>query len=442
MLYTGMLWQIQDRYTCKECSQLYFDDEQSNFNTSKQALSSILQLSRYLENKTLLVDPRFISLIQDVQTHFIGDKQLRIGEENLNDILESNSVVMAFFDRDGLDILNLLKSHNLSWKKFTDQSFEIIIDGISHRLIPFSLSKSEDYIEFILRKVKRIIPKFAVVKYRMENESFVGPADWIRFVWTLQRSRFISCEKDFAARYRQTYPQFFSGKPRIQNGIILTLQRFRNWAIERGMTPMLHAGTLLGWYRECGIITYTHDIDFTVFIEEHYDKFPDDVMNSSFIELSLRFNKPEDLLEYKVYIENGIPMDIFFLYHDQNSSWIGGLSGATKFIYPLINRTCATDLLGYLMYVPCNALDVIATEYGNWSEPLHSSKYSWNSSPRNKKLVGKIPPEERAESFIQYNSVKNKKANEKKSNPPIKRVTSQRAEHYKTSNVSQRLMNT
>ncbi|VDN95206.1 unnamed protein product [Brugia pahangi] len=374
------------------------------FSTSKQALSSILQLSRYLESKTLLVDPRFISLIQDVQAHFIGDKQLRIGEENLNDILESNSVMMAFFDRDGLDILNLLKSHNLLWKKFTDQSFEVIINGISHRLIPFSLSKSEDYIEFILRKVKRIIPK-------VENESFVGPVDWIRFVWTLQRSRFISCEKAFAARYRQTYPQFFSGKPRIQNGIILTLQRFRNWAIERGMTPMLYAGTLLGWYRECGIITYTHDIDFMVFIEEHYDKFPDDVMNSSFIELSLRFNKhsnsgflqPEDLLEYKVYIENGIPMDIFFLYHDQNSSWIGGLSGVTKFIYPLINRTCATDLLGYLMYVPCNALDVIATEYGNWSEPLHSSKYSWNSSPRNKKLVGKVPPEERAESFIQYN---------------------------------------
>ncbi|KAK6105098.1 LicD family protein [Brugia pahangi] len=382
-----MLWQIHGRYTCKECLQLYFNDEQLNFSTSKQALSSILQLSRYLESKTLLVDPRFISLIQDVQAHFISDKQLRIGEENLNDILESNSVVMAFFDRDGFD----------------------------------------------------------VVKYRVENESFVGPVDWIRFVWTLQRSRFISCEKAFAARYRQTYPQFFSGKPRIQNGIILTLQRFRNWAIERGMTPMLYAGTLLGWYRECGIITYTHDIDFMVFIEEHYDKFPDDVMNSSFIELSLRFNKPEDLLEYKVYIENGIPMDIFFLYHDQNSSWIGGLSGVTKyrFIYPLINRTCATDLLGYLMYVPCNALDVITSDYSkNWSEPLHSSRYFWNESPSNILGAGTVPPEERAESFIQYNSVKNKKANEKKSNPPIKRVTSQRAEHYKTSNVSQRLMNT
>ncbi|EJD74169.1 hypothetical protein LOAG_18478 [Loa loa] len=45
------------------------------------------------------------------------------------------------------------------------------------------------------------------------------------------------------------------------------------------------------WYRECGIIPYTHDIDFTVFIEEYYNKFPEDVMNSSFIKLSLRFNR-------------------------------------------------------------------------------------------------------------------------------------------------------
>ncbi|EFO13858.1 fukutin [Loa loa] len=128
-------------------------------------------------------------------------------------------------------------------------------------------------------------------------------------------------------------------------------------------------------------------------------------MNSSFIKLSLRFNRPEDLLEYKVYIEDSIPMDIFFLYHDQNSSWIGGLSYMTKyrFIYPLINRICATDLLGYLMYVPCNALDVIMSEYGKrWSEPLHSSKYVWNETPLNKKVVGTVPPEQRAESFIKY----------------------------------------
>ncbi|VDK83131.1 unnamed protein product [Onchocerca ochengi] len=356
----------------------------------------MLQLSKYLENKALFIDPRFISTVQDVQTHFIDDDQIHIGEESLDDILESNTVLMAFFDRDRLKIVgilckeivfrltvliaerHLLKKHNLSWKKGFGRSFEVTFDGISYQLISLSLSKTKDYFEFALRKIKRIIPKFAIMSYEKRNETFVGPASWTTFLWTLRRSRFISCRKDFAVLYRKTYPQFFNKTPQIRNGIILTLQSFRNWAIEHGATPMLYAGTLLGinlsgWYRECGIIPYTHDIDFAIFIEEHYDKFPEHIMNSSFMKLSLRFNKPEDLLEYKV------------------------------FIYPLINRTCATDLLGYLMYVPCNALDVITSEHGkNWSQPLHSSKYIWNESPLNMIEIGTIPPNEKNEYFIEY----------------------------------------
>ncbi|CAG9530825.1 unnamed protein product [Cercopithifilaria johnstoni] len=243
------------------------------------------------------------------------------------------------------------------------------------------------------------------MNYEMQSETLAGPANWTTFVWTLRRSRFISCKKDSAVRFRKTYPHIFNKKPKIGNEIILTLQAFRNWAIERGVTPMLYAGTLLGWYRQCGIIPYTHDIDFTIFIEEYYDEFPDDIMNSSFMKLSLRFNKPEDLLEYKVYIKNSIPMDIFFLYHDQSNSWVGGLSYTTKyrFIYPLINQTCGTDFLGYLMYVPCDPLSLIMSEHGeNWWEPLDSSKYSWNESPLNVREIGTIPPEDIAESFIDY----------------------------------------
>ncbi|VBB31576.1 unnamed protein product [Acanthocheilonema viteae] len=252
-----------------------------------QVLSSIVQLSRFLQHKTLFIDPRFISKMQDVYTDLIGDNQLSIGEENLDDILEPNTVMMAFFDHDGLDIV-------------------------------------------------------------------VGPANWTTFVWTLRRSRFISCRKDSAIRFRKTYHQFFSEKPKIPNEIILTLQRFRNWAIERGMIPMLYAGTLLGWYRECGIIPHTHDIDFAIFIEEHYDAFPDDIMNSSFMELSLRFNKRKifQWIFSSYIIIKIIPGLVVYPVR----------SNIGKFIYPLINRTCGTDLLGYLMYVPCNALNIIVYE--------------------------------------------------------------------------------
>uniref|UniRef100_A0A1I7VCQ1 Fukutin n=1 Tax=Loa loa TaxID=7209 RepID=A0A1I7VCQ1_LOALO len=338
----GILRQIQDRYTYKTLPQKLSFSNATKFTASTQVLSSILQLNGYLQNKTLFIDPRFISKMQDAQVHFMGNNQLRIGEENLDDILEPNTVMMAFFARDEPEIVE--QSQHLEYRQ----------------ILPVDLYSSIRWPGLLIFQAAQL---FAVTNYEIQNETLVGPVNWTTFAW-----------------------------------------RFRNWAIERGMTPILHAGTLLGWYRECGIIPYTHDIDFTVFIEEYYNKFPEDVMNSSFIKLSLRFNRPEDLLEYKVYIEDSIPMDIFFLYHDQNSSWIGGLSYMTKyrFIYPLINRICATDLLGYLMYVPCNALDVIMvnftirSEYGKrWSEPLHSSKYVWNETPLNKKVVGTVPPEQR-----------------------------------------------
>ncbi|EFO12657.1 hypothetical protein LOAG_15876, partial [Loa loa] len=42
------------------------------------------------------------------QVHFIGNNQLRIGEENLDDILEPNTVMMAFFARDEPEIVGTL----------------------------------------------------------------------------------------------------------------------------------------------------------------------------------------------------------------------------------------------------------------------------------------------------------------------------------------------
>ncbi|CAG9540644.1 unnamed protein product [Cercopithifilaria johnstoni] len=102
VLYTGIAWrQLQERYT--ELS-LY---GAANFSASMKVISSILQLNRYLQNKTLFVDPRFISKMRGFETHSIGDNQLHIGEERLDDILETNTVMMAFFDQDRLDIVSI-----------------------------------------------------------------------------------------------------------------------------------------------------------------------------------------------------------------------------------------------------------------------------------------------------------------------------------------------
>lgn len=85
------------------------------------------------------------------------------------------------------------------------------------------------------------------MEYKIQNETFVGPANWTTFVWTLRRSRYISCREDYAIQLRKIYSQLLNEQPKISNDIILTLRRFRDWAIERGVTPMLYAGTLLGY---------------------------------------------------------------------------------------------------------------------------------------------------------------------------------------------------
>uniref|UniRef100_A0A183DWM1 Hyaluronidase n=1 Tax=Gongylonema pulchrum TaxID=637853 RepID=A0A183DWM1_9BILA len=91
------------------------------------------------------------------------------------------------------------------------------------------------------------------------------------------------------------------------------------------------------------------------------------------------------------FINMPYPIDIFFIYHDKKSSWVGGVDGKKKYryYYPLINQVCGTDLFGYLMYVPCNPLDIIKSEYGkNWKKPILSSQYIWNRSPHNMKSAG------------------------------------------------------
>ncbi|KAL3997467.1 hypothetical protein ACH3XW_11025 [Acanthocheilonema viteae] len=68
---------------------------------------------------------------------------------------------------------------------------------------------------------------------------------------------------------------------------------------------------------------------------------------------------------------------------------------------------------------------MLLRDYGvNRSEPVHSSKYSRINSPRNKKKVGKILSEKRAELFINYDSLRKKKIDEK--------ITNSLAEHIIT----------
>lgn len=108
----------------------------------------------------------------------------------------------------------------------------------------------------------------------------------------------------------------------------------------------MFGGTTLGWYRECGIIPYTNDVDFASPIVEWNDNVEKMfTLNRRYALRTVfglvlahkRYNaarvilQPNDPLELTVGVGRR-RIDLFFLYSDtnDNSSWVGGTSVQTR----------------------------------------------------------------------------------------------------------------
>uniref|UniRef100_A0A183I901 Nucleotidyltransferase n=1 Tax=Soboliphyme baturini TaxID=241478 RepID=A0A183I901_9BILA len=157
-----------------------------------------------------------------------------------------------------------------------------------------------------------------------------------------------------------------------------------------------------GWYRECGIIPHTTDIDIAILASEYTSSIEKTFRNDDRMKLYWILGKvasikgtesPDDSLELSVYM-NDVKYDVFTLYDSGDSSWVGGMVVQTKtklrWTYPKLKGLCSAELLGELFYVPCNSLEFITTDYGStWFKVFHTSKYVWHKSGSNIKTVGK-----------------------------------------------------
>ncbi|GMS90069.1 hypothetical protein PENTCL1PPCAC_12244 [Pristionchus entomophagus] len=209
------------------------------------------------------------------------------------------------------------------------------------------------------------------------------PVDLQKFLEFYDRSRFIPC-LNLDMRRTDTgrrLPENFENK----------LALVRDALIVFGAFPFLHGGTLLGWYRECSIIPHTFDGDFAVLRREYRPQMHDHLKSQSGFRLSRRLGREYDSLEFtvKTGFRTGAPIDIFILYdQDDNRVYSHGLHTATgrrvKYIYPRARGFCSGILGGKLFFVPCNAEETIAADYGTqWAKDHPTSSYNWMKSGAN-----------------------------------------------------------
>ncbi|CAJ0582327.1 unnamed protein product, partial [Mesorhabditis spiculigera] len=238
---------------------------------------------------------------------------------------------------------------------------------------------TRDYIEIVDYDGKRrILPRFLT----QSEGKFEYPTDLPAFLKYWESSRMIECLGLDIPRAPQ------DAKRRLKLEGIVDMALYRDFLLALGIHPFLNGGSLLGWYRECSIIPHTQDVDFAARATEYNSKLLEKLQNSADFRLKRILGVKEDSYEITIHTKAyNWPIDLFFVYDEGNTSWVGG-TGAdlSKYIYtyPRITSLCTALLLEHYFWVPCNVLEILQTEHGsNWRIDYPTRRFNWNSSHRN-----------------------------------------------------------
>ncbi|TKR92314.1 hypothetical protein L596_006995 [Steinernema carpocapsae] len=269
----------------------------------------------------------------------------------------------------------MLSTHTVLVKKRLSDSYS---RQFGVRLIEQKIEKNyfkvgeEKGIEF----VERAFEKFETT----EIDDIRVPKDLKTFGIWWKNGRFISCNSDLAKNYT-------SANAKITSDHIKSLKTFTNMLIAAGQIPSLAFGTLLGWYRNCGVIPYTTDIDISIKVGEFSEEFLQSMKGHTKFKLLRSIGDAEYAREMTVQIPGSggnSYADVFYRYPVNASfEWTGITYGQDsgwsrlRCVFPTISDLCTGEISGELFFVPCNFLANIQASYGNtdWLEPQDKNYY-------------------------------------------------------------------
>ncbi|XP_032425302.1 ribitol-5-phosphate transferase FKTN isoform X2 [Xiphophorus hellerii] len=210
------------------------------------------------------------------------------------------------------------------------------------------------------------------------------PRNISRFLVQRQEARFLECRYHDARSFLQLYPDDSSTAAVEFQRKAKALLRLAAQTLDRLDVPFwISSGTCLGWFRQCGVISYSRDVDIGIFISDFRPQITAAFRDVG-MSLKHQFGKVEDSLELS-FLGEDVKLDIFFFYRDGDVVWNGGTQAKSgrkfKYIFPSFSL-CWAELLEVKVRVPCETLDYVMANYGaTWSVPVKS--WDWKSSPSN-----------------------------------------------------------
>lgn len=214
-----------------------------------------------------------------------------------------------------------------------------------------------------------------------EDNLFYVPADLKRFSFDYNHSLFIECNRNLAQLNLRKLGSSHNQNLE-KNKMVLPVIKHISETLESNYKHYwLAGGTLLGWYRDCGIIPFTQDVDMAVWAHEFEVKIKRHFLGNKIVRVWGTLGLMNDSYELRLY-NDLFTFDLFLVYKNQSSQWCGYQVNRSKFkrTLPDFNQLCSAELLNHKFMVPCDPVHYLDRDYGpvRWQTP-QSVNYTWSN---------------------------------------------------------------
>lgn len=255
-----------------------------------------------------------------------------------------------------------------------------------------------------LMKHEGALEKFEMDHIDVNGLKLLVPKNIPIFLKDVEHSHFIECTHRRAESFHRKYGKDTSHDAlKFAHRAWKLLSRSKTILDNIGVKFWLSSGTCLGYFRQCGIIPYSRDVDIGIFIKDYKESIVSAFINHGFT-LKHWFGRVNDSLELS-FLSGDLKLDIFFFYEEAIGMWNGGTQAKSgkkfKYFFPHFNL-CWTEFLELKVRIPCELNSYIEANYGpDWFIPV--TWWDWKTSPSNVQENGVWLPEEWHEVIKVYN---------------------------------------
>jgi fukutin len=164
------------------------------------------------------------------------------------------------------------------------------------------------------------------------------PNDIDTFLFDYKNSKFVECNRPLAEYNLNFYKPINStsqnySQNKQKNQLVLKYLNYTTTKLEKlSKRYWLAGGTLLGWYRDCGVIPHTTDVDIAIFEDELSSNIRDSFLGDKVNSLSVIFGFKNDSYEIRLRNNDELQFDIFVAYkYNASLSWCGYQIGRKKY---------------------------------------------------------------------------------------------------------------